>query len=166
MQTHHIRNLDELDKFARAFAESLKGGDVIGLVGELGAGKTSFVQRLAAAIGVKEEVRSPTFVLMRAYDTGRTARTSGGSRISRPRRDSGMTYRAGAISHLCHVDAYRLKDEAELGERGITEYLGKPDTVTVIEWADRVPAIHALPTYREITFLFGEKYERILNIER
>lgn len=146
MQTHHIKNLDQLDKFAKAFAESLKGGDVIGLVGELGAGKTSFVQRLAATFGIKEEVRSPTFVLMRAYDTGPTARASG-------------------VSHMCHVDAYRLKDEAELAERGITEYLGKSNTVTVIEWADRVPAAHQLPGYREITFLFGEEDERILNIQ-
>lgn len=105
--------------FARAFARRLKGGNVIGLVGELGAGKTVFAKGLAAGLGVKEEITSPTFVLMKIY------KTSG----------------KNDIKLLCHIDAYRLKSAADITAIGAEEYFYRPDTVTVIEWADRLRGI-------------------------
>jgi tRNA A37 threonylcarbamoyladenosine biosynthesis protein TsaE len=83
-------------------------------------------------------VKSPTFVIMQVYDTF-----------------AGSAVRRG-ITTLCHVDAYRLEDGKELYGVGFDDYAGRADTVTVVEWADRVPVIHALRGFRELTFRFTE----------
>ena len=141
MKTLTISSLEDLERFANTLAEELKGGEVLGLVGDLGAGKTTFTQLLAKALGVKGDVRSPTFVLMQQYKLhGKTLHT------------------------LCHVDAYRLKDSSELRTIGLDDFAGAPGVVTVVEWADRVPELHKLKGYREITFVLKGKDERILRI--
>jgi tRNA threonylcarbamoyladenosine biosynthesis protein TsaE len=98
-----------------ALAGVLRAGDVVGLTGDLGAGKTRFVQGAAAALEVEDPVVSPTFMLVRSYD-GRLP--------------------------LQHVDAYRLSGAAELEDLGIEEVLPS-DAVAFVEWADRVAG--ALP---------------------
>jgi tRNA threonylcarbamoyladenosine biosynthesis protein TsaE len=145
MEKIHVKNLLVLEAFARQFAASLKGGDVVGLVGDLGAGKTTFVQLLSKALGVKKEVKSPTFILMQLLETDATATKRG-------------------VAKLCHVDAYRLKDFAELQSIGFEEYAGASDVVTLVEWADRVPELHEASKYRELTFVFDEGEGRIINL--
>lgn len=88
----------------------LDGPLVIGLSGPLGAGKTTFVHGLAAALGITGPVPSPTFVLVREYE-GRWP--------------------------LAHVDAYRLETAEDAYAIGLDELLGGPG-VTVVEWAERV----------------------------
>jgi tRNA threonylcarbamoyladenosine biosynthesis protein TsaE len=146
MKSVTIKNLKALDAFAKKMASSLKGGEVIGLVGDLGAGKTAFTQRLAAALGVKKEVKSPTFILMQCFETGAASRKKG-------------------IVQLCHVDAYRFDHERELAVIGFGDYAGRQDTVTVVEWSDRAPSLHKREDFKEITFGFGKGEERILTLE-
>lgn len=110
-----VKSPREMEKFAAAVAKSLRGGEVLALTGELGAGKTAFAKGLAKALGVASEVQSPTFLVMKCH--------------------------AGKRLKLCHVDAYRVKDERELYNVGLQEHLAEPSTVTVIEWADLVPGI-------------------------
>ena len=98
-----------------AVAGVLGPGDVVGLNGDLGAGKTRLVQGAAAALGVDDPVLSPTFMLLREYD--------------------------GDLP-VHHVDAYRLAGPVELEDLGMDEVLA-PDAVAFVEWADRVAA--ALP---------------------
>jgi tRNA threonylcarbamoyladenosine biosynthesis protein TsaE len=106
-----------------ALAGVLRPGDVVGLTGDLGAGKTRFVQGAAAGLDVQDPVVSPTFMLVRTYQ-GR--------------------------SPVQHVDAYRLSGAAELEDLGIEEVL-PPDAVAFVEWADRVA--EALPaTWLELAF--------------
>ncbi len=143
MRTITIKDLAALERFAREMAASFKGGEVIGLVGDLGAGKTTFVQALARALGVAEPVKSPTFILMQIFPTSAKK----------------------GIDRLCHVDAYRLKDWSELAAIGFEEYAADDRTVTVVEWADRVPELHHYPSFREITFAFGESDVRTLIID-
>jgi tRNA threonylcarbamoyladenosine biosynthesis protein TsaE len=138
MRTHDISTMQKLERYVRDLAETLKGGEIIGLIGELGAGKTAFTQLLAKELGVQAEVKSPTFVIMQVYDTF-----------------AGSAVRRG-ITTLCHVDAYRLEDGSELYGVGFDDYAGKPGTITVVEWADRVPVIHRLNGYRELTLRFME----------
>ncbi len=91
----------------------LQEGDVVALVGGLGAGKTRFVQGVARGMGIQRPVTSPTFILMNVYSSpdGRT---------------------------LCHVDCYRLKDAVEEGyELGLDQQL-RGDAVCVVEWAERI----------------------------
>lgn len=104
--------------FAKKFATTLKGGEIIGLIGDLGAGKTVFAKGLAAGLGVKKTITSPTFTLMKIYD------------VKRP-----------AIKRLVHIDAYRIKSARDLTAIGADEYFGKEDTVAIIEWADKIKKI-------------------------
>ncbi len=104
-------------KLAEKFASKLKGGEVLCLVGDLGAGKTAFTKGLAKGLGVKNIITSPTFVLMKVYDTSKN--------------------KCG-IKKLAHIDAYRLSGGVALEEIGVTDYFNDKNCITVIEWADRV----------------------------
>jgi tRNA threonylcarbamoyladenosine biosynthesis protein TsaE len=144
--TVEISTINDLKKFAEQFAANLHGGDVIGLVGDLGAGKTTFTQFLAEDLGVREEVKSPTFVLVREYATGSTAAKRG-------------------ITNLVHADAYRIENEDELWAIGFNDLASEPDTVTVVEWADKIPSLSRYPTYRELRFGFKERDGRVIEIK-
>ena len=101
-------------ELARRLAGALRPGTVICLDGDLGAGKTLFVQNLAASLGVQGEVTSPTFNLMNVYEDGRLP--------------------------LVHFDLYRLEQEYELDEIGFYDYAENPEGLVVIEWAEKFPA--------------------------
>lgn len=101
----------DTDTTGRALAAVLRPGDVVALVGDLGAGKTRFVQAVARALGVPEEVvHSPTFTLIHEYP---------------------------AAFPIRHCDAYRLRRPEEFADLGLDELFGM-DGVAFIEWADRV----------------------------
>lgn len=147
MTVRHIENVASLEKFAIEFAAELKGGEIFGLVGDLGAGKTAFVKALAKAFGVRRAVRSPTFILMQNFDL------------------SAAAARKTGIRRLCHVDAYRLKSYDELISIGFFDLAGQPDTVAFVEWPERVPEIRRLAGYREIRFRFGEGEARTVEVD-
>lgn len=115
-------NVEQTLHFGQRLAQKFHGGEVIALVGDLGAGKTVLVRGIAQGLGIKHRIVSPTFVLMRVY----------------PVRGHKK------IRQLVHVDAYRIKHARDLLAIGLGDYLGRPDTITIIEWADRVKKI--LPT--------------------
>jgi len=127
----------------KKMAKKLKGGEIVALVGELGTGKTVFIKGLAAELGIKKHITSPTFVLLKNY------------RIKNQK---------SKIKNLCHIDAYRLTDGQQLVDIGVLDYFNQPNTVCVIEWADRVKSI--LPKKRiDISFKHGKREnERILKI--
>ena len=99
---------------ARDIGTTVRRGDVIALVGDLGAGKTQFVKGLAVGVGHAGEVTSPTFTLIHEYRGGRVP--------------------------LYHFDFYRLENEAEAVRLDLDEYLDG-DGASVIEWADKFPAL-------------------------
>lgn len=103
----------------RALGETLRGGELVGLCGPLGAGKTQLAKGLALGLGVPDEepVVSPSFVLVREY--------------------------AGRLTFY-HCDAYRLQTGGELLALGLEEMLEEGNSVVAVEWADRFPA--ALPS--------------------
>lgn len=94
---------------------SLKGGEVFELVGDVGAGKTTFVKGLARGLHIDDEVQSPSFTISRQYE-GR----------------EGL--------QLVHYDFYRLNDPGIMASE-VAEMVNDPQTVTVIEWADIVEGI-------------------------
>jgi tRNA threonylcarbamoyladenosine biosynthesis protein TsaE len=143
--TYVINDLGQLKDFAKRLAKELNGGEIIGLVGDLGAGKTTLVQALAEAMGVEGQVKSPTFILMQCFKIGQGYQTAKG------------------INELCHVDAYRLENEDELFAIGFGEYAEREDAVSIVEWADRIESLSWLEDYREIKFDFGDDGQRILD---
>lgn len=104
---HKVKSVDETYALAKKVADTLDGGEVLLLDGDLGAGKTTFTKGLAKALGVKEEVTSPTFTILNVYEDGRLK--------------------------LNHLDMYRVESSDELAELGIEECIDE-DAVTVIEW--------------------------------
>lgn len=108
---------EDTHRFAVTLIEELRGGDVLALQGNLGAGKTTFTQFLAKKLGVKEQITSPTFVLMKLYV------------LPKP---------VNGIEQICHVDAYRLESADELEAIGVQEYIGTANTLSIIEWPERV----------------------------
>ncbi len=100
---------------AEAISRVVEGGTVLALAGELGAGKTSFVQGLAAGLGVPElgQVLSPTYTLVNEYLGGRLT--------------------------LVHIDFYRLAGADAARGLGIEEQIGRAGALTAIEWADLLP---------------------------
>lgn len=111
--TYKSNSVKETQNIAKAFAKELKGGDVICLNGDLGVGKTAFVQGLAAGLGVKEYISSPTFTIVNCY--------------------------SGNLS-LYHFDVYRIADSDEMYEIGYEEYV-YGDGVSVIEWPELISDI-------------------------
>lgn len=119
---------------AATVAASLRPGDVVALTGDLGAGKTCFVQGAAAELGVEQRVVSPTYIIVRTYDAHLPA--------------------SGEPVMLVHVDVYRLERLQEMVELGEDTLMGD-DQITFIEWGDTVGAL--LPTDRlEVELSFGE----------
>lgn len=102
-----------LQALGRDLAEALREGGVLGLEGDLGAGKTELVKGLAAGLGVPNPVTSPTFTLLHEY-----------------------TWSTGI---LYHFDFYRVEKEEEILRLGWDELLEEPGAILVIEWADRYP---------------------------
>jgi tRNA threonylcarbamoyladenosine biosynthesis protein TsaE len=114
-QEHVLPTVDDTRALGEQLAEVLRPGDLVVLVGPLGAGKTALTQGIGAGLGVREPVTSPTFVIARVYRDGRLP--------------------------LVHVDAYRLGGAAELEELGLRE--ARADgALLLVEWGE--PFIAAL----------------------
>ena len=131
-------SVDQTRRFGHRVGAALLGGELIALVGPLGAGKTQFVKGLAAGNGRTDpsRVTSPTFVLINEY-RGRV--------------------------HVYHVDAYRLSGGSELAGLGFDEMV-TPTSCVVLEWADRVE--DALPEDRlTIRFEVTGETSRRLTVE-
>jgi len=119
------KNLKDTEQIAKVFLEEILNDDkqnknalVVGLVGDLGAGKTAFLQAIAKHLGVKNKVLSPTFVIMKSY-------------------------KLKAKNHklLFHLDAYRLKNEKELLYLGWEEIIKDGKNLVFIEWPENVSKI-------------------------
>lgn len=116
---------------------------IFALMGELGSGKTTFVQGLARALGVREKVQSPTFVLVKWYQTPKHIHQ---------------------FHHFIHVDAYRLDSPAEARHLGLKGMLKDRDAVAVIEWASRLKKLLPRRTVW-VSFSHGKApNERIIKI--
>ena len=140
MKTFEILSEAEMRTFAGKVADSLKPGNVVALIGDLGTGKTTLTKYIAAALGVKETVTSPTFNIVKEYHSGRLP--------------------------LYHFDVYRIGSSEDMFEIGCEEYFFG-DGVSVIEWADLIEEI--LPentTYIHIYYGESPESRRIELLER
>ncbi|HKE99165.1 MAG TPA: tRNA (adenosine(37)-N6)-threonylcarbamoyltransferase complex ATPase subunit type 1 TsaE [Actinomycetes bacterium] len=140
MIVHQLQLRSGSEAETRAIGAALAGvlvpGDVVGLTGDLGAGKTRLVQGAAEALGVTDPVISPTFMIVREHQ-GRVP--------------------------VHHVDAYRLSGPTELEDLGLEDVLD-PGAVVLVEWADQVA--RALPeSWVEVRLVVGPDDVRHLTVE-
>lgn len=131
------KSYEETQKIASDFARTLKSGDVICMYGDLGAGKTAFVQGIAKGLNITEPITSPTFTIVNEY--------------------------SGSLP-LYHFDVYRIADSDEMYEIGYEEYV-YGDGISVIEWAELIEDILPDKRYR-VTILKelanGDDYRKII----
>lgn len=109
-----INSTEEMIDFGREIGSSLEGGSVLELVGDVGAGKTTFTKGLALGLGILETVQSPTFTISRVYE--------------------------GDSLTLSHYDFYRLNDYGIM-KMELAENLSNPQNITVVEWAGELADI-------------------------
>ena len=102
---------DETFALGEGWGKTVQAGTLIGLVGELGSGKTQLVKGIARGLGISRRVSSPTFALVNEYEEGRVP--------------------------LAHLDLYRLENARAVQRAGLDAYLMTPSSVVVVEWIDR-----------------------------
>ena len=152
MQKYISKSITETKKIAKKIAKNFKNGKILGLVGNLGSGKTHFTKGLAEFYKIKKTITSPTFVLLRHYSIPRDPSS---------RNTSG--FRTG-LKNLVHIDCYRLDKPNQLLEIGLEEYINNPESVVVIEWAEKIKNILPKNTIY-INFKLGKKEnKRIIQI--
>ena len=140
---------------AKKLAKNFNGGEVLGLVGELGSGKTQFVKGLAEYFQVKQTITSPTFVLFKPYKIKNFE-----EKVYSKKQDKGRSHKK--IKYLVHVDCYRLRNPQELLAVGLGEYLNNPNCLTVVEWAEKIKDILPVKKTVWIKFKFPSKTSRPL----
>ncbi|KKU59151.1 MAG: YjeE family ATPase [Parcubacteria group bacterium GW2011_GWA2_47_12] len=122
MKTFTSHSITDTAKFAREFLSWISyradAATIVGLYGDLGSGKTSFVQQIAKILGIRGSVQSPTFIIFRRY-----------------------TLHDSRYTNLIHIDAYRLDSGADLKKLGWDALASDPQNLIFIEWADRVMGI-------------------------
>ena len=117
---------------------------MLALTGDLGSGKTTFVQGLAKGFGIKERVLSPSYVLIRQH------------KIKNLKSE---------IGNLIHVDLYRLSGVQETEMIGLTEFIGKKENVVVIEWAERAGDLFGKSALH-IDFEYGKNNQRKIILDK
>lgn len=139
--TGTVAGAEGMRRLGATIARRIEPGDIVLLHGDLGAGKTTLAQGIAAALGVTRTVQSPTFTLVSDYP---------------------VTLANGAATVLYHLDLYRLNDPEELGDIGWDELIAADDSVMIVEWPERagnwpperyllVSIAHAGPDAREVS---------------
>jgi len=132
-QTIITNSFEETQKLGADFARKINSISVIALYGNLGSGKTTFIQGLAKGLGIKSKIISPTFIIMRTYQIN--------------------------FKFFYHVDLYRIKDEKDIEELGLTEIMNDTQNIVVIEWPEKIEKI--LPKKRiDIYFEYLDENKR------
>lgn len=127
----NIKKLEEMNSFAEGFLIALNKDEsqitVVGLYGNLGAGKTTLTQLFANLLRIKETVLSPTFVIMKIYEL------------------ENQKYK---WKHLVHIDAYRLEKSSELLHLGFNKIISNSENLVLIEWPEKIADI--MPEHTKI----------------
>ena len=132
------RSAEETREAGAAFIKHLVPGDVVALHGNLGSGKTTFVQGMVRGLGLEEQVSSPTFALIHEY---------------------------GYPPRFFHIDCYRETSVERWMQIGLPDYFDR-EAISAIEWADHVAALLPKRTY-QLTFIHGEgDHERVIKVKR
>ena len=133
-QAYNVASVEETWAVARQFAAELKPGDIVCLEGDLGAGKTTFTQGLAAALGVPGRVTSPTFCIVQEHQSPDVL--------------------------FVHMDLYRLHGEEDVEAIGWEDYLSR-GAIIAVEWPERAGSLMPLSAFYVCIHHMGEEKRRI-----
>jgi tRNA threonylcarbamoyladenosine biosynthesis protein TsaE len=153
MATFISKSPEDTQNLGVEWGGTAKGEWLIGLIGDLGAGKTQLVKGIARGLGIDARISSPTFTLVHEYEGGRLP--------------------------LCHIDLYRLDTPSQIESAGLDDYIFAPRGVTVVEWMDRWVGLNpagwtpvtdrALSTthhaYRQVRIEIAGEMERLITYE-
>lgn len=134
---------EQTKSVGRQLATMVSGGAVITLSGDLGAGKTTFTKGFAEGLGVRETITSPTFSLMNVYPTDSQTQ----------------------IKQFVHIDTYRLEEEEDLRAIGAEDYLWDDNTVSIIEWPEKIPSLLAGRDVIAVTIAHQDGDERTISVQ-
>lgn len=141
--THTTRTLEETAKVAATLAQEVVAGNhpqLILLQGDLGGGKTTFCQAFGKALGIEQDITSPTFVIMKSYPI------------------------PGDQHRLHHLDLYRIEKAWELEELGLPAVIEDPDTILLVEWPNKTPEFWTDRDHTLIEFQVIDETTRTITI--
>jgi hydrolase, P-loop family len=107
-----VLNFEEIDELVVKMARKLRKGGCLGLIGDLGAGKTTFTKKICKEYNINENIKSPTFTYV-------------------------IEYQSGDVT-VYHFDAYRIINSEEIYEIGFEDYIGEENSVVIVEWANNI----------------------------
>ncbi len=140
MNTTITKSFIETQQFGKVFLQKLNGAHVLALHGDLGSGKTTFVQGLAQGLRITQRIISPTFIIMRTYQAN-----------------------AFGFKYFYHVDLYRIETERDIEGLGLIEIMEDPENLVVIEWPEKIENL--LPENRvDLFFEYIADDQRKINI--
>ena len=132
-------NKEETAVLAEHLAKTLKGGDFLAFYGDLGAGKTTFIQGLAKGLGIEKRIISPTFIIMRSYDS--------------------------RFKTFYHVDLYRTQSKHDLLGIGLDQIIQDKNNIVAVEWSEKMGDL--MPKNRiEIRLKYLGDNQREINIRK
>jgi len=144
-QTIITNSSEETQLFAEKLARNMNGGEVICFYGDLGYGKTTFIQGFARGLGLEGRIISPTFIIMRSY------------RAKSKIQDS-------RFKNFYHIDLYRINTPQEIIDLGLHELLNNSENIIAIEWPEKMGKL--LPKNRiDIIFEYLEEDKRNIVIQ-
>jgi len=148
---HITHSAEETRALGAALARETKPGSILALRGDLGAGKTTFVQGFLEALGAEKPYVSPTFVIMKEYDLPETLRVSMRAGLAEPSENS--------IRRVYHVDAYRMDDPEEIEKLGFAEWCEDGEGIVIVEWPEKIAPLLP-PTVKTISFTWLSDTDR------
>ncbi|HVF69546.1 MAG TPA: tRNA (adenosine(37)-N6)-threonylcarbamoyltransferase complex ATPase subunit type 1 TsaE [Xanthomonadales bacterium] len=143
-QVFITKNFSQTQTLGKKFAGNLKSGAILALYGDLGSGKTTFVQGLAKGLGIKHKIISPTFIIVRKYEIPKSLILN--------------------LKSFYHIDLYRLENETDMKGLGLEEILADKSNIVAIEWPEKIEKF--LPKNKiHLNFNYLENNERKIEIE-
>lgn len=132
----YIKDVNEMNKFAQILGENLKRGDLVDLIGDLGAGKTTLVQGMKKVFNIEENINSPTFSIVNIYE---------------------------GDMKIYHLDLYRFEREEEIEQLDYLEYFYPEEGISFLEWSENVKSY--LPNERIKIYISYDKDGRVIEIK-
>ncbi len=137
-QTFITNSFEETQQLGKDIAQKIKYGGILALYGDLGSGKTTFVQGLAKGLGIRQKIISPTFIISRKYDSKERS--------------------------FYHIDLYRIGEKSDIENIGLSEIINDKSNIAAIEWPEKIENLLPKNSIR-IYFMYLKDDQRSIKIK-